>query len=53
MYMYIAYMYVCFVFGNYRSSYVMDKMIREWKTMGTRVLFYGKMVNIDHVSKRI
>ena len=34
MYMYIA--YVCFVFGNYGSSYVMDKMIREWKTMGNK-----------------
>ena len=28
-----------FVFGNYRSSYVMVKMIRGWKTMETRVLF--------------
>ena len=32
-------LYVGFVFGNYRSSYVMVKMIRGWKTMGTRVLF--------------
>ena len=32
---------VCFVFSSYRSSYsyVMDKKIRGWKTMGTRVLF--------------
>ena len=53
MYMYIS--YVCFVFGSYRSaySYVVDKMIKGWKTMGTRVLFYGKMVNIDHFSKDI
>ena len=29
-------LYVCFVFGNYRSSIVMVKMIRGWKTMGTR-----------------
>ena len=34
MYMYIA--YVCFVFGNYRSSYVMEKMTREWKTMANK-----------------
>ena len=32
-------LYVCFVFGSYRSSYVMGKMIRERKTMGTRLLF--------------
>ena len=31
MYMHFA---LCrFVFGNYRSSYIMVKMIRGWKTM--------------------
>ena len=37
--MYMHFVLCMFVFGNYRSSYVMVKMIMGWKTMGTMVLF--------------
>ena len=56
MCMYMHFALCMFVFGNYRSSYVMVKKIREWKTIGnkgvvlreTRVHLY---IHVYHVSK--
>ena len=48
-------LYVCFVFGNYRSSIVMVKMIRGWKTMGTREtrVHVHLYTHVYHVSKHM